>query len=169
MTKFLYQGENVTIHQYAKIVKPEMISIGDNSTIDDFVFMNGGQGIKIGRYVHIASFTSIIGDGKLEIGNYVGIACGSRFITGTNTYKEGKRMSASLPLEQQGVMRGKIVIKEDAFIGTNVVIHPNVTIGKGAIIGSNSLVLKNIRPWTINIGNPTKEIGKRPKVLLPII
>ena len=55
-------------------------------------------------------------------------------------------------------------IEKDAFIGTNAIIHPGITIGEGAIIGSNSLVLKDIKPWTINIGSPTKVIGTRPKV-----
>ena len=59
----------------------------------------------------------------------------------------------------------KIVrIEKDAFVGTNVTVHPGVTIGEGAVIGSNSLVLKDVEPWTINIGSPCKPIGQRPKV-----
>ena len=49
-------------------------------------------------------------------------------------------------------------------IGTNAVVHPGETFGEEAIIGSNSLVLKDIEPWTINVGSPTKVIGKRPKI-----
>ena len=78
----------------------------------------------------------------------------------------GKRMSTVLPEEQRNVIRGKVIIEKDAFIGTNVVIHPNVTIGEGSIIGSNSLILKDVEPWTINVGSPCKKIGVRPKVNL---
>jgi galactoside O-acetyltransferase len=61
---------------------------------------------------------------------------------------------------------GKVIIEKDAFIGTNVVVHPNVKIGEGAIIGSNSLVLKDVEPWSINVGSPCKKIGERPKVIV---
>ena len=159
-------GESVKIYPLAKIVKPEVIEIGDHSMIDDFTFINGGRGIKIGRYVHIASFVSIIGGGELVLGDYAVLANGSRILTGTDTYYGGKRMSTALPLEQRNLVRGKIVIEKDAFIGTNVVVHPNVTIGEGAVIGSNSLVLKDVEPWSINIGSPCKKVGERPRVVV---
>ena len=159
-------GEDVKIYPLAKIVKPEVIEIGDYSMIDDFTFIYGGNGIKIGRYVHIASFVSIIGGGELILGDYTVLANGSRILTGTDTYYGGKRMSTALPLEQRNVIRGKIIMEKDAFIGTNAVVHPNVTIGEGAVIGSNSLVLKDVEPWSINVGSPCKKVGERPKVVV---
>ena len=158
-------GEDVEIYPLAKIIKPTVIEIGEHSKIDDFSFIYGGSGIKIGKYVHIASFVSIIGGGELIIGDYVGIACGARIITGTDSYYGGKRMSAALPEEQRNVILGSVIIKKDAFIGTNAVIHPNVTIREGAIIGSNSLVLKDVEPWSINVGSPCMKVGKRPRVV----
>jgi len=98
------------------------------------------------------------------IGDYAVISYGSRIITGTETYKSGKRMSSALPPEQRNAILGKVIIDNDAFIGTNVVIHPNVRIGEGAIIGSNSLVLKDVEPWSINVGSPCKKIGERPRI-----
>lgn len=159
-------GVDVEIYPLAKISKPDVITIGQHSQIDDFTFIYGGSGIKIGRYVHIASFVSIIGGGELVIGDYVSIACGARILTGTDSYYGGKRMSTVLPEEQRNVIRGRIVIEKDAFIGTNAVIHPNVIIGEGAIIGSNSLVLKDIEPWSINVGSPCKKVGERPRVVV---
>lgn len=159
-------GDSVKIYPLAKIAKPEMIEVGDHSMIDDFTFMYGGRGIKIGRYVHIASFVSVIGGGELILGDYTVLATGSRILTGTDTYYDGKRMSTALPLEQRNVIRGRVVIEKDAFIGANVVVHPNVTIGEGAIIGSNSLVLKDVEPWTINVGCPCKKVDERPRVVV---
>ena len=159
-------GENLKIYPLAKITNPEVIEIGEHSMIDDFTFIYGGRGIKIGRYVHIASFVSIIGGGELILDDYTVLATGSRILTGTDTYYGGKRMSTALPEEQRNVVRGKIVIEKDAFIGTNVVVHPNVRIGEGAIIGSNSLVLKDVEPWSINVGSPCKKVGERPMVVV---
>jgi acetyltransferase-like isoleucine patch superfamily enzyme len=78
-------------------------------------------------------------------------------------------MSAALPLEQRNPIIGVVHIEKDAFIGANSVVHPNVRIGKGAVIGSNSLVINDIEPWSINAGSPCKKIGEREKVNLPDI
>lgn len=165
--RFRSRGEEVVIYPMARIVNADRIDIGDGTRIDDFTFINGGISIRIGRYVHIASFTSIIGGGELEIGDYVSLACGARIITGTHIPTGGKRMTASLPLDEQSVMRGKVVIGKDAFIGTNVVVHPDVTIGEGAVIGSNSLVLEDVEPWSVNVGCPCRRVGMRERVTIP--
>ncbi len=164
MGEFKYLGEGVIIYPQAKIIKPEAIEIGPYSMIDDFSFINGGQGIRIGRYVHIASFVSIIGGGRLEVGDYADIAVGARILTATDTYHGGSRMTTALPEENRNVVRSFVCIGKDAFIGTNSVVHPGVTIGEGAILGSCSLALKDCEPWTIYAGIPCKPIGERPRV-----
>lgn len=159
-----FAGAGVLIYDLAKIVRPEVVEIGDGTQIDDFVFINGGKGVRIGKYNHIASFVSVIGGGTLLTGNYVGIAAGARIVTGTHHYGQGKRISPLIPEEDQCVLRGTIILEDDVFVGTNAIIHPNVTIGEGAIIGSGGLVLKDIEPWTINVGVPTSVIGHRPQI-----
>lgn len=157
-------GERARIYDMAKIVRPEVVEIGEGTQIDDFVFMNGGQGIRIGQYNHIASFVSVIGGGELVTKDYVGIAAGARIITGTHHYGDGRRISPLIPEEDQCIIRGRVVLEQDVFIGTNAIIHPGVTIGEGAIIGSGGLVLHDVAPWTINVGVPVRVIGSRPRV-----
>ena len=169
MADFKSLGEGVKVHGFAKIVRREVIEIGAFTQIDDFTFVYGGKGIKIGRFVHIASFVSIIGGGLLRIGDYAAIAAGARLITGTDHYEHGARMSAVLPPDQRNVKLGEIDVRKDAFVGTNAVVHPNVTIGEGAVVGSCSLVLNDCEPWTIYAGIPCKPIGKRPRVNRPDI
>ena len=164
MYNFKKAGKNLKIFENAKIIKPEVIEIGDNSEIDDFTFIYGGKGIKIGRYVHISRFVSIIGGGELYLGDYTVLADGARILTGTDSYEGGARMSTCLPLEQRNLKVSFVRIEKDAFVGTNSIVHPGVTIGEGAIIGSNSLVLKDVEPWTINVGSPCKKMKMRPKV-----
>ncbi len=164
MTEFKKLGKNVKIYESAKIIKPEVIEIGDFTQIDDFTFINGGKGVFIGRYVHIACFVSIIGGGELYLGDYVGLAAGTRIITGTDTYYGGSRMGPNIPTEQRNLIISFIKIEKEACLGTNVIVHPGVTIGEGAVIGSNSLVLRDIEPWTVNVGSPCKPIKKRQKV-----
>jgi acetyltransferase-like isoleucine patch superfamily enzyme len=120
--------------------------------------------VKLGRYNHVCSFVSIIGGGELITGDYVGMAAGCRIITGSHQHGNGMRMVSNVPAEQQEILKGRIVLERDVFIGSNAIIYPNVTIGEGAMVGAGSLVTKDIEPWTINMGYPARVVGKRPKV-----
>lgn len=54
-----------------------------------------------------------------------------------------------------------IEIGNDVWIGENVSILGGVKIGNGAIIGTGAIVTKNIEPYSINVGVPSKKIGYR--------
>ena len=56
--------------------------------------------------------------------------------------------------------KGSITIEADAWIGTGAVILPNVTIGEGAVVGANSVVTKNVEPYTVVGGVPAHFIKK---------
>jgi acetyltransferase-like isoleucine patch superfamily enzyme len=56
--------------------------------------------------------------------------------------------------EQQGV-----VIEEDAAIGAGVIVLPNVTVGRGAIVTAGSVVTKSVPPKTMVRGNPAQPIA----------
>lgn len=61
------------------------------------------------------------------------------------------------------VQRKKVVIKDKAWIGFNVIILKGVTIGEGAIVGAGSVVTKDIPDWVIVAGNPAKIIREIPE------
>jgi len=54
---------------------------------------------------------------------------------------------------------GKIVIKNNVYIGNNTLIMPGVTIGNNVIIGSGTVVTKSVNDGDIVAGNPGKVIG----------
>ena len=54
--------------------------------------------------------------------------------------------------------KGSITIEADAWIGTGAVILPNITIGEGAVVGANSVVTKNVAPYTVVGGVPAHKI-----------
>jgi len=51
-----------------------------------------------------------------------------------------------------------IVIEDDVWLGTNTVVLPGVTIGRGAVIGANSVVSSNIPPMAVARGNPAEVV-----------
>ena len=54
---------------------------------------------------------------------------------------------------------GNIVIEEDAWLGTGVVVLPGVVVGRSSIIGANSVVKYNVDSYGIYAGIPAKKIG----------
>lgn len=54
------------------------------------------------------------------------------------------------------VCKGDIVIGSDVWIGEGCFIKSGITIGDGAIIGCNSVVTKDVSPYAIIAGSPTR-------------
>ena len=52
----------------------------------------------------------------------------------------------------------KVIIEDNVWLGTGVVVLPGVTIGNGSIISANSVVHKDIPPMVVAGGNPIKII-----------
>lgn len=55
----------------------------------------------------------------------------------------------------------RTIIGNDVWIGHNVIILGNVTIGNGAILAAGAVVTKDVAPYTIVAGVPAKPIKKR--------
>lgn len=51
-----------------------------------------------------------------------------------------------------------IVIEDDVWIGERSTILKGVTVGKGSIVASNSVVTKNVPPMSIVAGNPARVV-----------
>jgi acetyltransferase-like isoleucine patch superfamily enzyme len=51
-------------------------------------------------------------------------------------------------------------IEDEANIGVGVIILPNVTIGRGAVVNAGSVVTRSVPPMTMVQGNPAKPIAE---------
>lgn len=159
-------GADVVIWPMAKIVTPEVISIGNSVIIDDFVFLMGGAKTIIGDFIHIASFTSITGGGEFIMEDFAGLSGGVHIYTGNEDYSGGCLTNPAVPAPYRVPARSFVRIEKHAIIGANSVVLPGVVIGEGAVVGANSLVTKSCDPWTINVGSPSKPIKMRPKEII---
>jgi galactoside O-acetyltransferase len=147
----------------AKIVAPEVISIGDSVIIDDFVLMMGGAKTTIGSFVHIASFVSILGGGEFVIEDFAGISSGTRVYTGNDDYLGGCLTGPTVPFPYRVPIRSSVHVGKHAIIGANTVILPGVVIGEGVAIGAGSVVTRDCEPWMIYVGSPARALRPRPK------
>ena len=109
-----------------------------------------------------------IGD-KLIIGKFCQIASDVKFImNGANHATDG---ISTFPFkifqkswsncQLRSVNKGNTIVGNDVWIGYAATIMPGINIGDGAIIAANSVVTKNVAPYTIVGGNPAKVIRKR--------
>jgi len=51
-------------------------------------------------------------------------------------------------------------IEDDSFVGPGVIILPNVTIGRGAVVMAGSVVTRSVPPLTMVQGNPAKPVAR---------
>ncbi|AGE50699.1 chloramphenicol acetyltransferase [Paramecium bursaria Chlorella virus CVB-1] len=107
---------------------------------------------------------------SLKIGSFCSFADNIRAYLGGHhmteyitTYPFGSLMPEVWGAERYGhpKSKGGIVIGSDVWIGDNVSLMPNITIGDGACIGCNAVVTKDVEPYSIVAGNPAKFIRYR--------
>lgn len=108
---------------------------------------------------------------KVIIGKFCSIAEGCNVFLGgyhnlnwVSTYPFGhihENVFTSYSGEGHPHTKGNVVIGNDVYIASNVTILSGVTIGDGAVIACNSVVTKNVEPYTMVGGNPARFIRKR--------
>ena len=110
-----------------------------------------GCKVYIGEELHI---TDVLEDRscRLTIGDRVSIA--QRVIIILDSDPNWSRLC-----EKVEIVRGKVCIENDAWIGAGAIILPNVTIGELSIVGAGSVVTHDVPPRTIVAGNPARTLG----------
>jgi len=110
-----------------------------------------------GTWLDIGSFCSISGHIQIYLG-------GNHRIDWGTTYPFGHINQQLFPTFS-GVghpqTKGNVIIGNDVWIGTNVTIMSGINIGDGSVIASNTLVTKDIDPYSVVGGNPSKLIKYR--------
>lgn len=117
-------------------------------------------GVAIGRDVYIADDFIIVeelsGDDPIRIGDRVSIA--PRVTLVTSSHPNNSRIREFAPLG-----RGPVTIEADAWIGSGSIVLPGVTIGRGAVVGAQSVVAADVAPLHVVAGQPARTI----RVLTP--
>lgn len=101
---------------------------------------------------------------KLHIGNYVCIGAETVILMGGNSTHRMDFFSSYPFVEEITNLyqsKGDTIIKDGVWIGMRAMIMPGVKIGEGAVVAANSVVTKDVEPYTIVGGNPCKVIGER--------
>ena len=151
---------NVKTVTYVKpTIKNKNIIVGDFTYFGDVDFES-----------HVTHHYDFNGD-KLIIGKFCQIGAGVNFVmNGANHQMNSvstfpfyifEGWEQETPKKSDMPLKGDTVIGNDVWIGQNVTILPGVHVGDGAIIGLNSVVSKDVAPYTVVAGNPAVIIRKR--------
>lgn len=119
------------LYRWREVRDAQNISIGDGSIIGMWATMDGREGITIGRNVNFSSEVALW--------------------TLQHDYNSPTFATSG----------GPIVIGDRAWISFRATILPGVTIGEGAVVAANSVVTKDVAPYTVVGGIPAKFLKER--------
>ncbi len=135
--KLKIPGKDIAIFPGVKFVCTETMTIGTGVSINFNVLIDACQG-----YI-------TIGDNVL-----IGPNCVLR--AADHIFSNPKK-----PIKTQGHRGGHIIIEDDCWLGANVVILRDVTIGRGSIVGAGAVVNRDIPSLSIAVGVPARIVGSR--------
>jgi acetyltransferase-like isoleucine patch superfamily enzyme len=147
----------------ARVSMPEAIHVGDDVVIHEHAWFSVvaaydgavpkltiGDRTSIGAQSHIACI------GEIEIGSDVLTA--ARIFIG-DTYHGYEEVGRPV-IEQPMAAPAKVTIGSGAFIGINAVILQGVTVGEQAYIGAGAVVTSDVDPRTVVVGNPARAVKR---------
>ncbi|MFD2601207.1 acetyltransferase [Flavobacterium suzhouense] len=115
-----------------------------------------GKNVQMNDYVHITAMEKvIIGDNVLMASKIYISDCSH----GSYSGDEHDSTPDSIPAERKMYSK-PVVIKDKVWLGEFVSVLPGVTIGKGTIVGANSVVSKSLPDYVIAVGSPAKPIKR---------
>lgn len=142
IAKGFTSGPGCRIEAYPVDNKSVVLTFGENFQMNDYVHITAVQSVKIGNNVLMAS--------KIYISD-----CSHGSYSGDLNDSSPDSAPAERPLFSKPV-----VIEDNVWLGEFVSVLPGVTIGRGTIVGANSVVSKSLPPNVIAVGSPAKPIKK---------
>lgn len=133
-------GRNFYTSIRVRIQGYENLIIGDNVAINDSAWIAANK--------HE--------EGRIVIENNVLIGPFSIIHSGNHIFS-----NPEIPIMKQGFRFSQIHIEEDVWIGAKCIILSGVRIGRGSVVAAGSVVTKDIPPYSIVGGVPSKILGSR--------
>lgn len=144
--------KNVIIGDYFKCgerLKLRTFTCWGNDNFDPKIII--GNNVNIESDCHISAINNVTIDDGVLIASFV-------YISDHSHGNISKEMLQTSPIHRPLISKGPIHICKNVWLGERVCVLPNVTIGEGSIIGANSVVTKDIPPFSVACGSPAKVI-----------
>lgn len=120
------------------------------------IVLKFGKNVQLNDYVHITAMNSVtIGDNVLMASKIFISDCTHGNYSGDANDSNPDSIPIDRPLSSK-----PIIIEDNVWLGEFVSVLPGVTIGKGTIVGANSVVSKDLPKYVIAVGSPAKPIKR---------
>lgn len=157
--KYCVFGSNITIacFGFSGVVLGDFVTIANGAHLGaSGVIAEPGVGISVGARTSIGAYNVIWGQGGVTIGE--GCLLGPNVVIVSEDHEFA---DSSLEIRLQGHRRGAIIIGNDCWLGSGVVVTRGVTIGDGCVIGANSVVTMDLPPYSVAVGAPARVVSVR--------
>jgi len=150
-------GNGVRIGGGVGVKHIETFEIGNNVFIGAQSYIQGRYDgtCKIGDHTWIGP-QSYFDARNLILGSYVGWGPGAKVLGSAHS-----GIPADIPIIQTDLDIKPVRVEDWADIGTNAVLLPGVTVGKGSMVGAGAVVTKDVPPNAVVAGVPAKFIKWR--------
>ena len=153
--------------------KRHCMEYGSRMRVTGSVSITGGGEIRCGDdllirsdwfcpvQIHVASDAEIIMGDKVFLNNRVHISCSSKIQIGTHCDIADECLIIDNDYHDVGKLPAKqapIIIEDNVWLASRVIVLKGVTIGEGSVIGAGSVVAKSIPPHSFAAGVPAKVI-----------
>lgn len=133
------------------MVDPDTLAVGSESLVAAHAYLTGT--LDIGNNCTVNAFTVVRGS--------VSTGDGVRIGAHTSILGFNHSMDPSEPLFRQPLTSKGIVLGDDVWIGSNVVVLDGVTVGSHAVLAAGAVVTKDVPEWAVVGGNPARMIRDR--------
>lgn len=122
----------------------------------------GGAVVSFGERCYVGHSTTIAAHRRVSLGNDVLIA---DFVTIRD--HEHRFDRPGVLIRDQGFEVAPVVIGDNVWIGSKATITAGVTIGEHSVVGANSVVTRDVAPYTVVGGVPARLIREIPRRASP--
>jgi len=120
------------------------------------IVLHFGKNVQLNDYVHITAVENVtIGNNVLMASKIYISDCSHGCYSGDLIHSNPNSIPIDRPLYSKPVS-----IEDNVWLGEFVSVLPGVRIGKGTIVGANSVVSKSLPDNVIAVGSPAKPIKK---------
>lgn len=159
-------GRRLVIEDYAEVhaTSREGVQIGDDVSIgamsmirpSGYYSRDLGVGLRIGDRTGIGASCFIGCSGGIDIGSDV------LFGPGVMLFAEDHEFGATdQTIKSQGVRWEPIVIEDDCWLASRVIVTSGVRIGRGSVVAAGAVVTRDIPPFSVVAGNPARVLRSR--------
>lgn len=118
-----------------------------------------GEGSKIGQGVYIDHGVHLGAGCKVQNGVsvFAGVRCGDHVFIGPEATFTNDLVPRAAAGDDWTLV--ETIVEDHVSIGANATILCGITLGRGCMVGAGSVVVADVEPFALVVGNPARRIG----------